>query len=82
MKVQVIGPGCGNCQRLYAQAEAAIDATGVTATLEKVDDPLEMASYGIWMTPGLAIDGKVVSSGRVPATDEIVGWLTAVASIG
>lgn len=77
MKVQVIGPGCGNCQRLYAQAEAAIDATGVTATLEKVDDAVEMAAFGIWMTPGLAIDGQVVVSGRVPNSDEIAGWLMA-----
>lgn len=80
MKVQVIGPGCANCKRLYAQAEMALTATGIDAELEKIEQPGDIEAMGIWMTPGLAIDGRVLASGRIPASTEIATWLTAAAA--
>ena len=82
MQVQVIGPGCANCRRLYAQAEIALAATGVAAELEKVERREDIEAMGIWMTPGLAIDGEIKSSGRIPGSQEIAAWLTAATDGG
>ncbi|MFH2073240.1 MAG: thioredoxin family protein [Actinomycetota bacterium] len=80
MKVQVIGPGCANCQRLYAEAEKAVAQAGLAAELIKVERREEIESFGVWVTPGLAIDGEVKASGRVPESREIVSWIMTAAA--
>lgn len=80
MKIQVIGPGCDNCQKLYAEAQQALAQSGVEAELVKVEERDEIQSFGIWVTPGLAIDGEVKASGRVPSSTEIVSWLTTASA--
>jgi small redox-active disulfide protein 2 len=76
MEIKVLGPGCANCKRLYAEAEKAIAQSGQPATLTKVEGMEEIAAYGILRTPGLVIDGKVVASGRIPTAAEIVTLIT------
>jgi small redox-active disulfide protein 2 len=80
MEIEVLGPGCANCKRLYQEAERAVAQAGVTATITKVESMEEIAGYGILGTPGLVIDGKVVASGRIPLTPEIVTMITTVAA--
>jgi hypothetical protein len=48
-------------------------------TLYRVEDPAHMVGRGVWRSPGLALDGKVVCRGRVPTAAEIRGWLAAAA---
>jgi small redox-active disulfide protein 2 len=76
MEIKVLGPGCANCRRLYAEAEKAVATTGVSAKLTKVESMEEIAGYGILRTPGLVIDGKVVASGRIPGASEISTMIT------
>jgi small redox-active disulfide protein 2 len=76
MEIKVLGPGCANCKRLYQEAERAVAQSGVAATVTKVESMKEIASFGILRTPGLVIDGKVVASGRIPLTPEIVTMIT------
>jgi small redox-active disulfide protein 2 len=76
-KIEVLGPGCPNCQRLEANVRAALAEAGVEAEIVKVTDYREIMRYGIMSTPGLVIDGVVVSAGRVPNAGEIAGWLSA-----
>jgi small redox-active disulfide protein 2 len=76
MEIKVLGPGCANCKRLYQEAEQAVQASGVSATLSKVEAIEEIAGYGILRTPGLVIDGKVVASGRIPLAPEIATMIT------
>lgn len=76
MKIKVLGPGCANCATLEKRTSDALAATGVSATVEKVTDFAEIASYGVMSTPALVIDGQVVVSGRVPKADEIEVLLT------
>ena len=71
MIIKVLGPGCANCQRLEAHTHEALAALGLAATVEKVTDYGEIASYGIMRTPGLVVDEQVVVSGRVPTAAEI-----------
>ena len=74
-KIEVLGPGCNNCVRLEKNTRDALAATGIDAEVTKVTDYAEIMAYGIMSTPGLVIDGKVVSYGRIPSVDDIAGWL-------
>jgi small redox-active disulfide protein 2 len=75
-KIEVLGPGCNNCVRLEANAREAVAMAGVEADVIKITDYAAIVSYGIMSTPGLAIDGTVVSYGRVPSASDIAIWLT------
>ncbi len=70
-KLQILGTGCPKCKKLAENAEAAATALGVEYTVEKVTDIREIVNFGVMMTPGLAVDGKVKVSGKVPSVDEI-----------
>jgi small redox-active disulfide protein 2 len=74
--IEVLGSGCNNCKRLEANARAAVALAGVDAEIVKVTDYARIMTYGIMSTPGLVIDGKVVSYGRVPSAGDIVAWLS------
>jgi small redox-active disulfide protein 2 len=71
MDIKVLGPGCANCVRLEANAREALTDLGLTGTIEKVTDFPTIIGYGIMSTPGLVVDGVVVSAGRVPSVDDI-----------
>jgi small redox-active disulfide protein 2 len=75
-KVEVLGSGCANCVRLAANAKEAAAMAGVDVEILKVTDYGQIAAYGIMSTPGLVIDGKVVSYGRVPSAGDIAVWLS------
>jgi small redox-active disulfide protein 2 len=75
-KIEVLGPGCNNCQRLEANAREALTIADVDGEIVKVTDYAQIAAYGIMSTPGLVIDGKVVSYGRIPSSRDIAEWLS------
>lgn len=75
MDVKVLGPGCRNCLTLEERTRAALGELGVVADIVKVTDPVEIAGLGVLSTPGLVVDGAVVSSGRVPTVRELVHLL-------
>jgi small redox-active disulfide protein 2 len=70
-KVQVLGAGCPKCKMLTANAEAAVKALGIEATVEKVEKIAEIMKFGVMMTPALVVDGKVKSAGKVLSAEEI-----------
>lgn len=73
--IEVLGPGCNNCRRLEAVAREAVAMTGIDAEVRKVTDYADIAARGVMNTPGLIIDGRIVSTGRVPAAGDIAAWL-------
>ncbi len=77
--IEVLGSGCPNCQRLEANAREAVAQVGIEAEIRKVTDYAEIASRGVMNTPGLVIDGKVVSTGKIPTPPTIAAWLIAEA---
>lgn len=77
IEVKVLGPGCANCKRLYAEVDKAIQQFGDPATLTKVEDIREIMAYKVLATPALVVNGVVKSAGRVPSSTEIVGFLSA-----
>jgi small redox-active disulfide protein 2 len=74
--IEVLGPGCANCQRLEANAREAVAQAGVEAEIRHITDYAEIASRGVLSTPGLIIDGKVVAVGKIPTPWTIAAWLT------
>ncbi|KAB3531896.1 thioredoxin family protein [Alkaliphilus pronyensis] len=71
MIIKVLGTGCKNCKTLEENARIAIKELNIEAEVEKVADIKEIVNYGVFKTPALVIDDKVVSSGRVLKPDEI-----------
>lgn len=71
MEIKVLGPGCKNCVTLERTTREAVAELGLDAEIEKVTDYAAIASWGILRTPGLVVNGVVVSSGRVPKKDEV-----------
>jgi small redox-active disulfide protein 2 len=74
-KIEVLGPGCANCVRLAGNAREAADLAGIEVEIVKVTDYADIMAYGILSTPGLVVDGKVVSYGRVPSAADIASWI-------
>jgi small redox-active disulfide protein 2 len=73
--IEVLGSGCPNCRRLEANAREAVKIADVEAEVTHVTDPGEIVGRGVMSTPGLVIDGKVVSTGRIPSASDIAAWL-------
>ena len=75
MEIKVLGPGCRNCEKLEADSKQAVKESGADATVSKVTDMAEIMRYGVLSTPGLVINGKVKSYGRLPSVKEIRAWI-------
>jgi small redox-active disulfide protein 2 len=79
MNIKILGSGCANCVRLEANTKQALATLGLDATVEKVTDFGDIASYGVMKTPGLVVDEQVLVSGRVPDAREIAKLLAPTA---
>ena len=81
LTIKVLGGGCRNCQILAQKAEEALGTVAESqpeefeATILKVTEPENIQKYPILYTPGLVINEKLVSAGRIPEVFEIQGWL-------
>jgi small redox-active disulfide protein 2 len=76
LNIKILGSGCANCKRLEAIAHQAVDQLSLEAEIIKVTDYADILAYNIMSTPGLVINEKVVSSGRVPSPAEVTTFLT------
>jgi small redox-active disulfide protein 2 len=77
LDIKIIGPGCANCKRVEMIVRKVVVNQGLEAEIEKVTDFQEISKYPILSTPGLVLNGKVLSSGRIPTEAEVAEWLTA-----
>lgn len=75
-KIQILGTGCPKCQKLAEAADAAAKKKGLDYALEKVTSIEDITSFGVMMTPALAVDGEVKASGRIPSADELDKFLS------
>lgn len=77
LSIKVLGPGCANCRKLEEVAREAAASIGVEAEITKITDMREIIAYDVLKTPGLVINEKLVSSGRIPTSAAIAEWLRA-----
>ncbi len=75
MEIKVLGPGCRKCKKLHSDVCAVVEEMGIEAQVTKVEDLDMIASYGVFLTPGLVINGNVKISGRVPKKAKIKKWI-------
>jgi small redox-active disulfide protein 2 len=75
MDITVLGIGCSRCKELEKRTMNALAELGVAADVLKVTDIQEIMKFKIMGTPGLVIDGKVKSAGRLPTIEEIKMWI-------
>ena len=71
IQLKVLGPGCARCEQLAEITKTAADELGVEYELEKITDLSEFLDYGLMMTPGLVVDGKLEIQGRVPTVQQV-----------
>lgn len=82
LNIKILGPGCRNCYLLEQITVEALEGLAkeqpdLEATLQHVTDYEEMMKYPLLFTPGLVVNEKLVSAGRLPPPEEIRGWLEA-----
>lgn len=74
-KIKILGTGCPKCKQTTSLVEAMVQETGVEATVEKVEDIMEIVKYNIMSTPAVVIDEEVKIKGRVPSKAELIELL-------
>ena len=79
MKIEILGSGCKNCEELYDNVLTALDRTGLSrgAEVTKVKDIDEILKLGVYTTPGLVVDGEVISTGTLLSSQQIEEQLLA-----
>jgi small redox-active disulfide protein 2 len=73
--IQVYGTGCPRCRQTADVIEKTANTQGVEIFIEKVTDLGKITDRGILQTPGVAVDGIIVSQGKVPTEEDVKGWL-------
>jgi small redox-active disulfide protein 2 len=71
MKLQILGTGCAKCKKLTEVSDQAAKELGLDYEIVKVTDLAEILDFGIMSTPGLAVDGKVLTAGQVPTVEKV-----------
>lgn len=75
ISIKVLGEGCEKCDKVNDSVKEAVEILNLDADIEKIEDLIEIVTYGVMSTPGIVINEKVVSVGKVLKTDEIVELL-------
>ncbi|GLC31901.1 thioredoxin family protein [Clostridium omnivorum] len=75
MVIKVLGTGCEKCHKLEENTKKAVEELGLDATIEKVENIVDIMKYGVMKTPALVVDEKVKLMGRVPTVEEIKKYL-------
>jgi small redox-active disulfide protein 2 len=75
--IKVLGSYCANCKRLEATTRKVVESLGIEVEIVHVTEYADIMKYPILSTPGLVVNEKLVSAGRIPTEVEIAGWLKA-----
>lgn len=77
LTIKVLGSGCANCKRVEQIVHKVVDTMSLDAEIVKVTDYKDIMAYNILSTPGLIINEKVVSTGRIPSEAEVTTFVTS-----
>ncbi len=75
MEIKVLGPGCQKCQMLTKLVNEVVAENNYNVQVIKVEDMNDIMNYGILSTPGLVINEKVITSGRVPSKPDLKKYI-------
>ncbi|GAO28463.1 thioredoxin family protein [Geofilum rubicundum] len=71
MEIKILGTGCAKCKTLEKVTREVVEKNGFDATVTKVEDIMDIMTYGVMSTPAIVVNEKVEIKGRVPSADEI-----------
>ena len=77
LTIKVLGSGCVNCKRVEQIVHKVVEEMTLQAEVIKVTEYPEIMKYNVMSTPGLVINEKIVSTGRIPTPAEVTSWLTS-----
>lgn len=75
MEIKVLGPGCPKCHEAEKVMQSAVSESGVEAAIEKISDFQQIAKFGVFSTPAVAVDGQVKCVGKIPSKAEALEWV-------
>ncbi|MCH4553944.1 MULTISPECIES: thioredoxin family protein [Aestuariibaculum] len=73
--IKILGTGCPKCQSMTNVVKDVVTTNNIDATIEKVEDIVEIMKFNIMTTPALVIDDVITIKGRVPSKDEVLALL-------
>ena len=76
LQVQVLGPGCAQCDRLEWEVFEVLSEIQLSADIDHVRDVKKIGTYGVMGTPALIINGKVMTVGKVPSKAQLKKWFS------
>jgi small redox-active disulfide protein 2 len=79
LTIKILGPGCANCKKLEQIARQAVESLNVESEIVKITAMKDIMAYDVLQTPGLVINEKLVSSGRIPTPGSVIEWIKAAA---
>jgi small redox-active disulfide protein 2 len=81
LTIKVLGSGCANCHKVEELDKQAVSQLSIDASVEMVTDMKEIMRYGVMSTPGLVINERVVSAGRVPSLSQVTTMVTSALAL-
>lgn len=78
LDIKVLGTGCANCIKLENLVKEVVSESNLSANVEKVTDREKFMDYGVMLTPGLVVNEKVLSSGKIPTKSTLEHWLKEI----
>jgi len=75
LTIKILGSGCANCKRLEQIARKVVEEMSIEADVVKVTEYPDIMAYNVLSTPGLVINEKLVSTGRIPTPAEVTTWV-------
>ena len=73
--IKILGTGCPKCQSMTGVVKNVVSENNIDATIEKVEDIMEIMEFNVMTTPALVIDGVITIKGRIPSKDEVLDLL-------
>jgi small redox-active disulfide protein 2 len=75
INIKVFGPGCPNCKKLEELCREVVAENNIQATIEKISEVNEFVNYGIYLSPGLVVNGKILLQGKLPTKRTLENWI-------
>ena len=72
--IQIVGSGVGDCEDLEFLCRQVLDDNALDAKIDHITDTKKFIELGVLETPGLMINGKLVSTGKIPDEVNLLAW--------
>jgi small redox-active disulfide protein 2 len=77
--LKILGSGCPKCKNMTSVVEEVVKENNIDASIEKVEDIMEIMKFNVMITPVLVVDDVITIKGRVPSKNEVLELLQTTA---